>query len=137
MAISPPDLDDASSNPILLYFLEGELLLLQHATQGPSAHFRQRIRLALADSATVGDTTIRWGAAEFPAHIVHVAPFLDDPYRSRFERDAATVYEFVLSDAVPGGVYKLSATVLGATPGDAPLGLRSRGLLDALSRGVT
>jgi hypothetical protein len=86
---------------------------LQQATRGQAAHFRRRMRLALADEATVTDATIRWGAASVPARSVRIAPFVTDPYRARFPAQATTEYVFVFSDAVPGGVYQMGAAVPG------------------------
>ncbi len=113
MAVNLPDIPQARGNPVLLYFLEGEVRRLQRTTTGQAAHFRRRIRQSLADTATVSDTTIPWGAQSVPARMVRVAPFVDDPFRGRFQDQAATEYVFVLSDAVPGGVYQMRATLPG------------------------
>ena len=121
MAIHLPDFDDASANPILLYFLEGEVRRLQRTTTGQSAHFRRQIRVGLATVAHVTATTVHWNGKDVPGHAVRVAPFIDDPYRSRFEREAATQYEFLLSDEVPGGVAALSATLPDSAAPDASL----------------
>jgi hypothetical protein len=125
LAVSLPDIPDARANPVLLYFLEGEVRLLQRTTSGEAAHFRRRIRQALADSATVTSGTVQWGGRSVPAKTVRVAPYLDDPYRARFEEQAATEYAFVLADAVPGGVYAMSATVPAKAAGTGALARRS------------
>jgi hypothetical protein len=124
-AVQLPDIPDARANPVLLYFLEGEVRRLQQATKGQAAHFRRRIRLSLADAATVTDSTIRWRGRSVPARTVRVSPFLADPYRERFQDEAATEYTFVLSDAVPGGVYQLGATLPGRAAGAAPRARRT------------
>ena len=121
MAVQLPDFDDATANPIILYFLEAEVRRLQRTTSGQSAHFRRQIRMALATDARVADATVRWNGKDVPGHAVRVAPFLDDPYRARFEREATTEYVFLLSDAVPGGVAALSATLPGPGAADGPL----------------
>ena len=113
LMVNLPDVPQARGNPVLLYFLEGEVRRLQRTTSGQAAHFRRRIRQSLADAATVSDTTISWGAQSVPARMVRVAPFVDDPFRDRFQDQAATEYVFLLSDAVPGGVYQLRATLPG------------------------
>lgn len=124
-AVNLPDIPDARSNPLLLYFLEGEVRRLQRTTGGQAAHFRRRIRLSLAEAATITDGTVPWGAQSVPARTVRIAPFLDDPQRNRFAQQAATEYAFVLSDAVPGGVYALAATLPAASAGAAPLARRT------------
>jgi len=112
-ALQLPEVTEAKSNPALLYFLEYEVRRLQRQTKGQSAHFRQRIRLALAQDATITPTTIRWLGHDTPAQVVRIAPFLDDPYRQRFEQMSKKEYAFVLSDAVPGGVFQVLATLPG------------------------
>ena len=121
MAVNLPDFDDATANPILLYFLEAEVRRLQRSTSGQSAHFRRQIRMALATSAHVTPELVRWNGKDVPGHAVRVAPFLDDPYRARFEREAATEYVFIVSDGVPGGVAAMSATLPDADAAKPPL----------------
>jgi hypothetical protein len=116
-AVNLPDIEDARANPVILFFLEQQVRQLQRSTKGSIAHFRRRIRQSLADAASVSAATVHWGGRELPASLVHIAPFLDDPYRARFEREATTEYSFILSDGVPGGVYQLRAALPGA---DAP-----------------
>jgi hypothetical protein len=125
MAVNLPDIPAARANPVLLYFLESEVRRLQRTTAGQTSHFRRRIRQSLADSARVASTTIQWGGKAVPARIVQVTPFVDDPYRGRFIEQAATEYAFVLSGAVPGGVYQMRAVLPGHQAGAAPLALRT------------
>ena len=130
MAVHLPDFDDATANPVVLYFLEAEVRRLQRTTTGQSAHFRRQIRMSLATDARVTDTTVRWNGKDVPGHAVRVSPFVDDPYRARFEREATTEYVFLLSDDVPGGVAALTATLPGATATDPPLERRALVLED-------
>ena len=60
-----------------------------------------------------------------PAKTVHLAPFVDDPFRARFQEQATTEYSFVFSDAVPGGIYQASAVVPGPAAGAAPMSRRT------------
>lgn len=110
---SLPEIPDATSNPALLYFLENELRELQRLTRGQQAHFRQRIRLALVDRATITDITVTWGGKPYAAQAVRIAPFVDDPYRNRFERLAPKEYTFVFADGVPGGLYQIRTALPG------------------------
>ncbi|MFO1220424.1 MAG: hypothetical protein U1E89_18835 [Burkholderiaceae bacterium] len=112
-ALQLPEIAAARSNPALLYFLEHEVRQLQQQTRGQSAHFRQRIRLALANDARVAATTVRWQGREVPARGVQIAPFVDDPYRQRFEALAKKEYTFVLSTSVPGGLYQVRTSLPG------------------------
>ena len=112
-AVNLPDIAGARANPVLLYFLEGEVRRLQRTTRGQPAHFRRLMRQALADGATITDEPIRWGARSVPARTVRFAPFTADPYRDRFPDQAATEYVLVFCEAVPGGIYQLGAVVPG------------------------
>jgi hypothetical protein len=108
-----PAISDARANPVLLYFLEHEIRQLQRATKGQAAHFQKRIRLALVDAASITPTTVPWQGRDVAATAVRITPYVDDPYRARFEREAAKVYTFVLSDAVPGQVFQIRAELPG------------------------
>jgi len=112
-ALGLPEIAQARSNPALLYFLEHEVRQLQRQTGGQSAHFRRRMRLALAQSATISPTTIRWRGRDAAAQVVHIAPFVDDPFRDRFAETSKKEYDFVMSEAVPGGVYQVLTRVPG------------------------
>ncbi|HEX6362208.1 MAG TPA: hypothetical protein VFZ93_04585 [Albitalea sp.] len=109
--VALPEVEAARANPVVLYFLEQQVRDLQRRTGGNASHFRQRIRLALANAASVSESTVRWGGRDVPARTVRITPYADDPYRARFERDAQTEYSFVLADAVPGGVWELRAAL--------------------------
>ena len=131
LAVNLPEVPDARGNPVLLFFLEGEVRRLQRTTPGQAAHFRRRIRQAFADTATIGETTISWRGSTVPARLVRIAPFVDDPFRDRFQEQAATEYAVVLSDAVPGSIYQLRALLPGAAPGAPPRALRTLTIEDA------
>jgi len=112
-ALRLPEIEQATSNPALLYFLEREVRQMQQQTQGQAAHFRRRIRVTLAERATITPSTIRWRDREAAAQVVHIAPYVDDPFRQRFERIATKEYDFVMCDAVPGGLYQVLTQVPG------------------------
>lgn len=114
-----PDIEAATANPVTMFFLEREVRELQRATGGQAAHFRRRIRLALADAAQVSATTVSYGGRELPATLVRIAPYVDDPVRARFAAFAATQYQFILCSQVPGGVFSIRTTVpaAGGEPG--------------------
>jgi hypothetical protein len=112
-AFRVPAITDATANPVLLYFLEHEIRQLQRATKGQAAHFQKRIRLAMVDGATMTPTTVQWQGRDVPATAVRITPYVDDPYRVRFESEAQKAYTFVMSDAVPGQVFQIRAELPG------------------------
>lgn len=110
-ALALPPITDADANPVILFFLEYDVREMQRLTRGQQAHFRRRIRLALADDAKVRDTSVRYGGRDWPAKEVRISPYLDDPNRDRFERYAGKEYVFVLAPDLPGGVAELRTRV--------------------------
>ncbi|MCR5868846.1 hypothetical protein [Aquincola sp. J276] len=116
-----PDLPSATSNPVILYFLERDVREMQRLTRGQQNHFRKRIRLALAERGQMREVTLRWRGQPVAGSEITVSPYLDDPNRMRFERFAGKHYSFVLSEAVPGGVVALRSTVAGEGGAAEPL----------------
>jgi hypothetical protein len=114
-----PQIDGATANPVVLYFLEHDVREMQRLTHGQPNYFRKRIRLSLADAATLQDTTIDYRGRALPAVELRITPYVDDPMRARYERFAAKEYVFVLAAGVPGGVYQLRTRL--PSPDGAPL----------------
>ncbi len=119
-----PALDFAQGNPALLCFLERDIREMQRLTGGRSAYFRKRIRLALAGSAQVRPATFSYNGHPVAGTEIRIAPYEDDPLRGRYERYAAKVYVFRMSNEVPGGLIEATALIpagSAAQPADVPL----------------
>lgn len=115
-----PPIEGFRGNPIIMMFLEHDVMGLSQQTGGSSLYFRNRIRDAFADRATAEATTVDFAGKQVPATRITVQPFLQDPMRQRFEKFAEKTYEFVLAPEVPGGVYSLRVMTPGTAP-DKPL----------------
>lgn len=117
-----PDIDGAQANPVILYFLEHDIREMARVTKRKNGnYFRNRIRRTLVDEAQIRDTTISFEGRTLPAKEVVLTPYLTDPARSRYEQYAHKRYTFLLSSAVPGGVYRVQTALPGAQPSDAPV----------------
>lgn len=116
-----PEIDGAEGNPVVMYFLENDVRNMQRLTQGSQSHFRKRIRMALYNAATVRDVRLRYRGSDIDGKEVQVQPYLDDPNRPRYEKFARKAYRFVLSDAVPGGVFSIQTRIGGEGADAAPL----------------
>lgn len=117
--VNLPEVEGASGNPVILYFLENDVRGMQRLTRGQTNHFRKRIRMAIYNGASIKETTQRYRGTEVPVRVVEFDPYLDDPNRHRFETYARKHYAFMLSDAVPGGVFGIR-TLIAAEQGSAP-----------------
>ncbi|HEU4460935.1 MAG TPA: hypothetical protein VFR90_17575 [Methylibium sp.] len=116
-----PAIDEAQSNPAILYFLEHDIREMERLTKGKSNYFRKRIRMAMAEGASVRDTTVQYRGESLAAKEVSLAPYESDPMRNRFEKYATKRYVFVIASGVPGGLYQIRTSLPGALPGDAPV----------------
>lgn len=113
-----PAVQEAQGNPALLGFLERDIAEMKRLTGGSASYFRKRIRLALAESARVEDVTVDYGGRQLPGKKVAIQPYLNDPMGEKMPKYRAKQYVFILSDAIPGSVYRLSAMVPGASPAE-------------------
>ncbi|MEY4729535.1 MAG: hypothetical protein RL020_693, partial [Pseudomonadota bacterium] len=103
--------DSATGNPVLLGFLERDLVEMKRLTGGATAYFRKRIRLALVDKAEVKATTFTYDGKEIKGTEISVRPFIDDPMKQKMEKYINKNYVFVLSEQVPGGIYQIRTSI--------------------------
>jgi hypothetical protein len=106
-----PEVPAAEGNPVILYFLEHDVREMQRLTKGSQYHFRKRIRMAVYQAAKVRDVSLGYRGKTIKGTEVEISPYLDDPNRSRYEKLAGKQYLFMLSDAVPGGVYGIRTQI--------------------------
>lgn len=117
--VNYPPLTGFNGNPLLMVFLDHDVAQMHEATGGSTLYFRNRIRQAFVDRATMHPTEITIDGAKRSATEIDLAPFHDDPNLQRFPGFGDKNYRFILSDAVPGTIYEISTSVprLDAGPG--------------------
>ncbi len=128
-ALRQPDVESAQGNPAILYFLERDIREMERLTKGKANYFRKRIRMAVYQGASIRNVTLRYRGRPVAVREISIAPYLDDPNRSRYEKLANKQYQFMLSDAVPGGLYAIRTRIDGESGAAAPL-LAEEMLLD-------
>lgn len=111
-AAEQPPISGVIGNPIILNFLERELSEMKRLTKGSTNYFRKRLRLALADKPELSAVTARYGDQTVPATRIRIVPYSDDPQRHRYEQYADKVFEFTLSDQVPGHVVMMHSELI-------------------------
>jgi hypothetical protein len=116
-----PEIEAAQGNPVILFFLERDIREMERLTKGKANYFRKRIRIAVADAATIRDVTLPFDGRNVAAKEISITPYADDPLRARFEQLINKRYVFTLSDAVPGGVLSIRTQVDAAAAGSPPL----------------
>jgi hypothetical protein len=120
-AVRQPDVESAQGNPAILYFLDRDIREMQRLTQGSANYFRKRIRMAVYQGASIRNLTLKYRGRPVAVREFSIAPYLEDPNRSRFAKLANKQYLFMLSDGVPGGLYGIRTRIDGETADAPPL----------------
>ena len=102
-----PDIDDATANPVILFFLERDVRDMERRTGGKAAYFRKRVRLAFSESADVQPVQFEFDGRKVSGTQISIHPFTDDPLKSRFTQLADKTYVFTLSQEIPGQLYRM------------------------------
>jgi len=101
-------------NPVLIHFLERDILQMARSTGGFNGFFRNRIRDSFKRPAEVRDVKIPYHDKQVNGTEIIVTPFVADPFADNFKLYENKRYEFIFSDQVPGGIYRIHTQV----PGD-------------------
>lgn len=109
-----PPVPNAQGNPVIKVFLQRQVVRMSEATGGNWRYFQRAIKLALADDAQVDAVQIADGTDTLQATRITVRPFAD--LGARLEGYGGLGYRFVLSEQVPGQVYRLETLAPGAGP---------------------
>jgi hypothetical protein len=114
-----PEVDGALSNPALMCFLERDIAEMERLTGGKAAYFRKRIRLALSEGPTAKQVKVSFGGKTIDAREYRITPYSNDPNKQKFSKYVGKTYIFVLSDALPGGIYRVDSQVPDLSKPDA------------------
>jgi ribosomal protein S9 len=128
-AMSQPDVEGAQGNPAILYFLERDIREMERLTKGKANYFRQRIRMAIYQDASIRNLTLLYRGRPVAVQEISISPYLDDPNRPRYEKLVNKQYLFMLAAAVPGGLYGIR-TQINAESANAPPLIVEEMLLD-------
>ena len=116
--VALPLLAGAQGNPVLLGFLERDIGEMKRMTGGSTGYFRKRIRIALAEAASVEPVTVPYGGHYVRGTRIAIEPYLHDPMQEKMQKYLAKKYVFILSDDIPGTIYQIRSTVPDAQQGD-------------------
>lgn len=94
-------------NPVVMYFLERDILEMKRLTGGSTNYFRRSIRIALADNAQVRPVKFVFRGKEVNGKEVKITPYVNDELKQRFGKHVGKYYVFMLSDEIPGEVYQV------------------------------
>jgi len=120
-AMTLPPVEGAKGNPAILYFLERDIKEMQRLTKGQPNYFRKRIRMAVYQGATLRNVSLEYRGKPVDVREFSITPYVDDPMRPRYEKLANKAYVFMMSDAVPGGLYGIRTRIQGESIEAQPL----------------
>jgi hypothetical protein len=98
-------------NPVIIHFLERDISLMAKDTGGSNGYFRNRIRDSFKVPDKVRDVTFELNGKTVNGIEVIVTPFVADRNADKFKLYEHKRYEFVFSDQVPGGIYRIHTQV--------------------------
>lgn len=105
--VAYPPVEHFAGNPLLMLFLEQDVKAMKEGLGLSTAYWRNRIRQAFVDGATVTDATVSLNGRDVPARRITVRPFGDDRRLDRLPSVQGKTYTFVLADEVPGMVAEI------------------------------
>ena len=100
---------NAVSNPVILEYLEADIVEMQKLTKGQPNYFRKRIRAALAEGPEIFREKQIFKGAEIEVLKFSIEPYARDPMRfesgrSKYRRYSKKKYTFYLSENIPGHI---------------------------------
>lgn len=101
--------DAGVGNPVAMLFLERTVNVISRETGGSPFYIRNRIRDTLGQPGVLEAVTVDWQGEAVPATKVVLVPFARDAHRADLGLYADLAIEVVVSEAVPGWYYSISA----------------------------
>lgn len=122
----PPE-DNTDVNPVLKVYFQGDVYEMNRLTdpEGKARerwrYFQRRIKFALAEGATVEPVEFQFEGRSYPGKKISFQPYAKDPRRGEFEKFANKSYTVVVSEQLPGFLYRIETRVADAAVGAPPL----------------
>jgi len=115
------NLVNVTGNPVLTIYMQGDVYEMNRLTEGSWRYFQRRIKSAFAEGATIEPVTFEYDGGQVDGEKISITPYINDPRRRQFAAFAPKVYEFILSEQVPGKIYQIKTVIPGAAPDQEPL----------------
>lgn len=106
-----PAVDDFRGNPLLMVFLQYDVLDMRQHIGVAASYFRNEIVRGFADQATVTQESYVWNGKPVPAERITLKPFAHDQRFEHLPAIQAKEYSFVLSEQIPGELAELAASM--------------------------
>jgi hypothetical protein len=100
-----------TGNPVLIHFLERDIALMAKDAGGFSGFYRNRIRDSFKRPSVMKAVEFEFNGKALEGTEIVVTPFVGDPNAKNFKLYENKRYEFIFSDQVPGGIYRIHTQV--------------------------
>ena len=115
------NLKKITGNPIIGIYLQGDIQEMSRLTGGNWRYFQKQIKFAFADEYIIEPVTIEYEGKQIAAEKISITPYLKEKNPNRLKGFFAKRYEFILSDAILGGVYQIKTETPDKKNPDKPL----------------
>ena len=122
-----PPVETVSINPVLRTYMEGDIREMNRLTDPNGTarerwrYFQRRIKFALAESAEVKAVDFEFNGRKWHGHEISFAPYVNDPKRDQFEQFADKRYRVIVSDDLPGYLYRIETEIPAGKDAKEPL----------------
>lgn len=112
-----PPVDSTTVNPILMVYFQGDVYEMNRLTDEDGAarerwrYFQRRIKLALAETAAVKPTEFDFNGRRWKGFEISFDPYANDPHKDALKAFSAKHYSVIVSDELPGYVYRIETHV--------------------------
>ena len=119
-----PPVDSTTVNPVLMVYFQGDVYEMNRLTDESASsrerwrYFQRRIKLALAETATVKPVEFAYQGRQWKGHEISFDPFVNDPHKDALKQFSAKHYSVIVSEELPGYIYRIETHVPGAAPGE-------------------
>ncbi len=110
--------DGITGNVILAHYLQGDVHEMERLTGGSWRYFQRRIKLALSADAKVEGVSFEYGGKTLAGKKISFRPYSGDPTRRRYEAYADKQYTVILSQEIPGMLYRIETLLPAKVAGD-------------------
>jgi hypothetical protein len=108
---NPGNLEGIRGNPVLGIYMQGDIYEMNRLTNGSWRYFQHRIKAAFSKGAKVESVTFKYHGDNVRGEKITIEPFVNDPHRAQMKQFANKVYEFILSQKIPGSIYQIKTVV--------------------------
>ncbi|APH55240.1 putative secreted protein [Granulibacter bethesdensis] len=114
-----PSLDDYRGNPLVMIFLEHDVMEMKKSIGMAAAYFRARVKEGFFKAA-VTDTTFTHDGKSLPARQVVMEPFATESRLQNVPFIQHKKYTIILCDQLPGGIAQIRTEQPGDPKGGIP-----------------